>query len=191
MSIALKTVNEQYAEIHNADVDDITNLLRKRAPEKYYAEYADKRIAKQIELFLQGNHDPSGRFFVEAIHARPNIGGTDFTREELQRAANTLSFRPINIDHNPKYRQGKHLPFPANSTLCMTWDPALQAVTGLVQLEFRHAQLVREGRISGVSVEYFSLGGLDGKGIVFTALALVSSSRKPADKAARIYGGFQ
>ena len=83
------------------------------------------------------------------------------------------------------------MPYPINSTLYMSWDPALEAVTGLIQVESRYASSIRQGEIAGVSVEYFSLGGADGKGIVFSALALVSGSKRPADRRARIYGGLQ
>jgi hypothetical protein len=184
-------MSAEAARVHNDDIDSILAMIPQRQSDTYYAEMADKRILEHIRLFRQEDRPNTNRFFVEAIHVHPNIGGTDFTKEELERAAKTLSFRPINADHSPKYGKGKHLPYPANQTLWMTYDPSLEAVTGLIQLEFGYAQMVRDGRVSGLSVEYFSLGGVEGKGIVFTALALVSNSKQPADRMARIYGGLQ
>ena len=89
-----------------------------------------------MDLYKKKDRTQTSRFFVEGIHALPDIDGTNFTKQELQTSAKTLSFRPVNIDHNQKYGQGKHLPYPTNSTLWMNYDPALEAVTGLIQLEF-------------------------------------------------------
>jgi hypothetical protein len=179
------------AQVHNDDVDSILAMIPKRQVGTYYAERADKRILEHIKLFKEEDRPNTNRFFVEAIHVHPNIDGTNFTKEELERAARTLSFRPINADHDPKYGKGKHLPYPANQTLYMSYDPALEAVTGLIQLESQYARIVSDGGIAGLSVEYFSLGGSEGKGIVFSALALVTRGKVPADKLARIYRGSQ
>lgn len=53
------------------------------------------------------------------------------------------------MDHEPEYEHGKHLPYPSNSTLYMSWDLALEAVTALIQLESQYATLVMEGKTSG------------------------------------------
>ena len=190
MAAAEQTFTERYAQIHNADIDTITAAILHRQSHLYYAKAAHERVAEHLKLFKQADYAGTHRFFVEAIHVHPNIDGTDFTREELERAAKTL-FRPINMDHDPKYGKGKHLPYPTNITLYMSWGPALEAVTGLIQVESRYASSIRRGEIAGVSVEYFSLGGVYRRGIVFSALALVTKEKVPADKRARIYGGSQ
>ena len=183
-------MSTQAADVHNRDIDTISSAVPYRQSDVYYTEAADRRVAEHLKLFKQADYAGTHRFFVEAIHVHPNIDGTDFTREELERAAKTL-FRPINIDHDPKYGKGKHLPYPTNITLYMSWGPALEAVTGLIQVESRYASSIRRGEIAGVSVEYFSLGGVYRRGIVFSALALVTKEKVPADKRARIYGGSQ
>ena len=183
-----QTLEEQYARIHNQDIDNITNLLQKRAPEKYYAEHADKRIAEHLRLYRDKPAKPENVFGVECLHVGTDSDGVTYTEEELKRAAKTLSFRPIDINHARKFRKGGNLAYPENRTLWMEYDPALQAVTGYLQLDVHHSWQVRLGKITSVSVEFYSLCEIEGRGIVFSGLSLVQDA-KPADKKTRIYFG--
>ena len=133
---------------------------------------------------------------VEAIHVGKDIGGTDFTETELRRLAKSLSFVPLNINHIHDSRlehlpHRRALPYPSNQSLLMRYDSILEGITGFIQIEDALAiEWIRNSKITGLSIEYHSLGGRDGLGIVGTGLALVTSDVKAADSRARIYGGL-
>lgn len=133
---------------------------------------------------------------IEAVHVG-EIGGTEFTEQELKRLAKSLSFNRLNINHaeDPKL---SHLPYrraldyPSNQTLELRYDSILEGITGFIQVEDAIAKSwIESGKIYSVSIEYLSLGGSDGLGIVGTGLALVTSDVKAADNHARIYRSFQ
>ena len=131
---------------------------------------------------------------VEAIHVG-DIDGTHFTEGELRRLAKSLSFVPLNINHIHDERL-KHLPYrralpyPSNQSLIMRYDSILEGITGFIQIEdVLVNEWIGNSKITGLSIEYHSLGGRDGLGIVGTGLALVTSDVKAADSRARIYGG--
>lgn len=72
----------------------------------------------------------------------------------------------------------------------MRYDPILQGIFDMIQIEDQEAStMIKNGRINRVSIEYLSLGGQDGAGVVGTGLALVTSDVKAADARTRIYGG--
>lgn len=132
---------------------------------------------------------------VEAIHVG-NVGGTEFTEPELGRLARSLSFVQLNINHVNDGRLNlpdkKALAYPSNQTNVLRYDELLQGIFGLIQVEDSETNaMICSGKINSVSIEYLSLGGRDGAGIVGTGLALVTSDAKAADKKTRIYGGLQ
>lgn len=78
--------------------------------------------------------------------------------------------------------------YPRNSTLVLAYDPILQGLTGFIQVEVESANdMLKSGAINSVSIEYLSLGEINGRGIVGRGLALVTSDTKAADKKAGIY----
>lgn len=181
---------------------DIDRLYRSEFTDK--AESADVIVDyvyhKQLDLECQRRQSFAEyyerrkitTYAVEAVHVG-DIDGTNFKEAELKRLAKSLSFSRLNINHSddPKLTHltnRRALDYPTNSTLVMTYDPILQGVTGFIQLEDATANdMIRTGRINSVSIEYLSLGGVDGKGVVGTGLALVTSDTKAADKRAKIY----
>ncbi|MEO9294497.1 MAG: hypothetical protein ABI347_02740 [Nitrososphaera sp.] len=139
----------------------------------YYLKYADKRIAEHLRLYREKPAKPENVFAAECLHVGTDADGTMYTEQELQRAAKMLSFRPIDIDHARKFNRGGNLPYPQNQTLWMQYDPTLQAVAGHIQLDNRHSWQVRLGRITSVSVEFYSLESTEARGMVFSGLSLV------------------
>jgi hypothetical protein len=181
---------------------DIDRLYRSEFTDKVESAdvIVDYAYHKQLDLESQRRQDFAEyyerrkitTYAVEAVHIG-DIDGTKFTEAELKRLAKSLSFNRLNINHAEDPRLA-HLPnrraldYPTNSTLVMTYDPILQGITGFIQMEDSFANdMIKDGRINSVSIEYLSLGGIDGRGIVGTGLALVTSDTKAADKKARIY----
>jgi hypothetical protein len=188
--LSVQTFAERYAQVHNTDIDVILDLTTKKDVEAYYSQYANRRIAEHLALYKKRLQTIKREniFVVECLHVGADSTGTVYTEQELQHAARTISFRPIDFNHVRKFGTGRNLPYPESQTLWMNYNPALQAVTGHVQLDDHHSWLVRIGRIASVSVEFYSLLGIEGRGMVFSGLSLVQDAT-PADKKARIYGG--
>ena len=183
-----KTLEEQYAQIHNDDMQVIIDLVRKQGAETYYSQHADKRITKHLDLYRNRPTNPENIFPVECLHVGTDSEGVTYSEQELRRAAKTLSFRPIDTNHARKFKKGGNLAYPENQTLWMDYNPSLQAVAGHIQLDDHHSWQVQLGKITSVSVEFYSLSGVEGRGMVFSGLSLVQDAR-PADKNARIFGG--
>ena len=188
--ITAQTFEEQYARIHNQDIDVILSLVPKKDVIGYYSKFADKRITEHLSLYRERPAKPENVFAIEALHVGADSDGITYTESELSRAAKTSSFRPIDVNHARKFKTGSNLPFPQNQTLWMDYNPSLQAVAGHIQLDDHHSWQVRLDKITSVSVEFYSLSNIEGQCMVFSGLSLVRDAR-PADKKTRIYGGFQ
>ena len=169
-----------------------------------------KKDARPVKLYPSIDK-PEIRAFIEskarnsrmtATNYRESIYRFDsFLREtypneldaELKRRTKSLSFNRLDI-HLSDYPKLTHLPnrralqYPRNSTLVLAYDPILQGLTGFIQVEVESANdMLKSGAINSVSIEYLSLGEINGRGIVGRGLALVTSDTKAADKKAGIY----
>lgn len=130
---------------------------------------------------------------IEAIHVGKTRNDIEYTESELRRLATSLSFVRLNINHvysetttSLPYRRA--LQYPANQTLVMRYDPILQGIFGMVQIEdYWTNTMIEKGRIGTCSIEHLSLGARDGTGLVGTGLALLTSDTTPGDARARIF----
>ena len=130
---------------------------------------------------------------IEAIHVGKTRNDVEYTESELRRLAKSLSFIPLNINHvysettkSLPYRQA--LLYPSNQCLEMRYDPILQGIFGMIQVEDAWTNyMIAKGRISNCSIEHLSLGIRDDSGLVGTGLALLTSETTPGDPKARIY----
>ena len=77
-------------------------------------------ICVQVKLEYLGEDREfpgSKKWSVEAIHVTTTRNKRRYTESELTAAARSLSFRHININHDPN----QTLPFPENCTLFILW----------------------------------------------------------------------
>lgn len=141
---------------------------------------------------LLSQNDGSRIYHVEAIHVTTSGNRRKYTKEELFKGARSLSFRPLNIDHD----WNKALPFPQNGTLVMEFDPTKNAVVGDIKIS--DPQTIADidaGRIQAPSIEEFPSQGencnmlaCEQKGVIFTGMALLRTflGVKPGDREAKI-----
>ena len=93
---------------------------------------------------------------VEAIHVTTTRNKRKFTRAELEKAGTSLSFRPLNINHD----ESRGLPFPENATLSMEFDSSKLAVFGKFRvLDPTINALIETNRINQVSIEQIPTKG--------------------------------
>jgi hypothetical protein len=180
------------AEVHNRDIDTILDLIsRGRHASEYYEVHSEKRTAHHLELYRQSEHFGAYLFPLDAAHVGLDDNGIYHSEQELQRAAKSLSFRPIDLNHERLFTKDyrKHLPYPENQTLLMDYDPEKQAVVGWLELEECFGQILR-GRQVAVSVETYYMDGAKGKGSVFSGITLLSQDVQPADRRARLVSSF-
>ncbi|NOJ28296.1 MAG: hypothetical protein DA330_09835 [Nitrososphaera sp.] len=138
---------------------------------------------------------------IEAIHVIITGNNRKYTKEELQVAARSLSYRPININHD----ESLWLPFngyrpyaeDSNSILDMDFDPAKLSVSGQIQVvDAEVNEMIANGEITSLSIEQVpqsettecSISGCvhEQHGIVFTGIALLTSDVLPGDSKTRI-----
>lgn len=129
----------------------------------------------------------------EIIHMGKTRNDIEYSEDELRRLAKSLSFISLNINHvnsetttSLPYR--KALLYPSNSSLVMRYDPILQGIFVMLQVEDAWTNyMIEKGHISTCSIEHLSLGVREGTGLVATGLALLTSDTRPGDPRARLY----
>lgn len=124
---------------------------------------------------------------ISAIHVTRSGNGRLYTKQELVQAAETLSFRPININHDPARR----LPYPDNCTLHpMIFDGAANAVVGSMRIADAEVnKKIESGQIDHLSVEQMSNETCSDAlcssklqyGVAFTGLALLEKGVQAGD----------
>jgi len=127
---------------------------------------------------------------VEAIHVITTRNKRKFTRTELERAGSSLSFRPLNINHDID----RQLPFPENATLFMEFDPTSMSVKGRFRvLDSAVNAMIETDRIKQVSIEQIPTKGEDCNeisceqhGVAFIGMALLENGVPPGDPHANI-----
>lgn len=122
---------------------------------------------------------------VEAIHVTTTRNKRKFTKEELEVAGRSLSFRPLNINHETS----KQLDFPENSTRAMHFNPKTMAVEGSFRVvDPTINAMIETGRINAVSIEQIPTLGetcneilCEQHGVAFIGMALLESDVPPGD----------
>lgn len=124
---------------------------------------------------------------VKAVTVTRSGNGRLYTKEELDSAAETLSLRPLNFNHD----RARRLPYPNNSTLYpAVFDKAENAV--IVPIRIADAETnkkIESGEIKHVSIEQVSneecadnmCSAKRQYGMAFTGLALLESGVMPGD----------
>jgi len=126
------------------------------------------------------------------LHAGTTRNNVKFTRDELIRAARSLSLRPVNINHPSLGLSAKArwLPYPQNMVLRAEFeDDAIEALLLISDPEVN--KMIEEGEINAVSVEWTALkeqltDGVKPEGVIFPALALLTKDTPPGDPLASI-----
>ncbi len=125
---------------------------------------------------------------VEAIHVTTTRNQRKFTQEELEASGRSLSFRPMNINHD----EARQLPFPENATLFMEFDSKSMAVVGKFRIQDPATiAMIETGRINTVSIEQIPTKGetcneilCEQHGVAFIGMALLESDIPPGDSRA-------
>jgi len=126
---------------------------------------------------------------VRAIHVAKSLNRFAYTEEELQAAGRTLGYRPLNLNHETP------LPFPSNRVIDSEFeDDCVEAL--IVVADPCIIQLIEAKKIVAVSIEgQFRWADLvcdeqecvwNPRGIVLTALALLTPGVEPGDPLASI-----
>jgi hypothetical protein len=132
----------------------------------------------------------SKKWSVEAIHVTTTRNKRRYTESELIAAARSLSFRPININHDPN----QTLPFPENCTLFMDFDSTSKSVKGEFRITDNHTNtMIEANQINKVSIEQLPTNGetcneisCEQHGVAFIGMALLESDMIPGDENANI-----
>ncbi|MFN3622417.1 MAG: hypothetical protein ACK4TI_05955, partial [Nitrososphaerales archaeon] len=127
----------------------------------------------------------------KVLHVGQTRNDIVFTRDELAKAARSLSMRPININH-PQLgaANAKWLPYPENAVIHAEFeDDAIEALLYISDPEVN--KMIESGEINAVSVEWralkeYQVDGLKPEGVVFSALALLTKDTPPGDPLASI-----
>jgi HK97 family phage major capsid protein len=127
---------------------------------------------------------------VRAISVTVTGNNREYTREELKLGARSLSFRPLNINHDPL----QTLSYPDNQTLEMDFDMNTDAVTGRIQVDDPEVnEKITNGDINKLSIEQQPVQGEDcddnkctQNGVTFTALALLTKDMTAGDESTKI-----
>jgi len=122
---------------------------------------------------------------VQALHVTTTRNKRKFTREELHVSARSLSFRPLNINHD----SSRALPFPENATRAMHFNPATMAVEGTFRVTDPAVNaMIETGRINSVSIEQIPTLGetcnevlCEQHGVAFIGMALLEADVIPGD----------
>lgn len=133
----------------------------------------------------------SSIYTVEAIHVTTTRNKRKYTESELVAAARSLSFRPININHDPN----QTLSFPENCTLFMEFDRASRSVKGKFRiLDSGINRMIETHRINQVSIEQLPTKGetcneisCEQHGVAFIGMALLKAHILPGDRDANIH----
>ncbi len=144
---------------------------------------------KLFPILKQFENDGVSFYEVVASHADiKNRNGRVYTGEEIQRAASSLSERPLNINHDKK----RVLPFPENQVLVAREEDAL--VECIIQVaDPKVNKMIDSGEIKHVSIEGIYLDESKNTqateyptSLHFTALALLTQDDEPGDPMAQI-----
>lgn len=127
---------------------------------------------------------------VEALHVITTRNNRKFTRSEMELAGRSLSFRPLNINHE----ENRQLRFPENATLFMEFDPESMSVKGSFRvLDSTVNAMIETRRIKQVSIEQIPAKGescneitCEQHGVAFIGMALLESDVMPGDPQANI-----
>ena len=127
---------------------------------------------------------------VEAIHVTTTRNKRKFTEAELRTAGRSLSFRPLNINHDEE----RQLLFPENATMAMSYNPETLSVSGRIRVTDQsiNAQ-IESGFLKAVSIEQIPTLGekcdnviCEQHGVAFIGLALLEDGVLPGDPKAEI-----
>ena len=127
---------------------------------------------------------------VEALHVTTTRNKRKFTKTEMELAGRSLSFRPLNINHD----EDRQLRFPENATLFMEFDPESMSVKGSFRvLDSAVNAMIETKRIKQVSIEQIPAKGescneitCEQHGVAFIGMALLESDVIPGDPQANI-----
>ena len=150
----------------------------------------------KLEYMGEGDDVPGSEIYsVEAIHVTTTGNNRKYTEEELTLAARSLSFRPLNINHEIS----RTLPFNEggfllNTTLVMKYDAEKKAVVGQIRVtDSKTISMIEHKDIDSLSIEQLPTNGescdmvsCEQHGVVFIGLALVEKGVIPGDSQARI-----
>lgn len=151
-------------------------------------------VAPQFTLRSEAS-DGAKIYDIRAISVTVTGNRREYTRKELTLAARSLSYRPLNINHD----HSKFLPYPENETLVMDFDPIQDAVVGqmIVKDEWTNKQ-IEQGKIRKLSIEQFPTRGekcdlskCTQEGVVFTALGLLTEDVQAGDPSTKIKEHFE
>jgi len=145
--------------------------------------------------YLGEDRDFEGSKFwhVDAIHVTTTGNRRKFTQAELEHAAVSLSFRPLDINHD----ESRALPFPQNSTMEMDFDNSKMSVSGRIRItdHLINAQ-IESGFLTDVSIEQIPTKGescinliCEQHGVAFVGLAILERGIIPGDNRAKIIKG--
>ncbi len=144
-----------------------------------------------FEYLGEDQEAPGTKFWkVDAIHVTTTGNKRKFTKAELQTAGRSLSFRPLDINHE----MDRILPFPQNSTMEMKFDDAKMAVSGRIKVaDHTINDQIESGFLRDVSIEQIPTEGescneisCEQHGVAFVGLALLEKGVMPGDPNARI-----
>jgi len=131
------------------------------------------------------------KWHVEAIHVTTTKNGRKFTSTELAEAGRSLSFRPLDINHE----EDRVLPFPENKTLHMKYNPEKMLVEGNISVSDQLTnEMITSKRIEAVSIEQIPTSEscndilCEQHGVAFIGLGLLERGIVPGDGSARITG---
>lgn len=149
-----------------------------------------------LEYMGEDKEVPGSKLFeVKAIHVTTTRNRRKFTKEELQTAATSLSFRPLNINHEedrslPFHKEG----FLLNTTLAMRFNSKERRVEGKIRVSDSDIiSQIERGDINTVSIEQMPTRGetcdvvsCEQHGVAFIGLALLEKDVMPGDPQAQI-----
>jgi len=150
-----------------------------------------------LEYMGEDKEVPGSKMFkVEAIHVTTTRNKRKFTKNELEMAARSLSFRPLNINHD----DSKSLPFNEggfllNTTLDMHFEGIKNAVIGKIRVsDLDTIHRIESKEIDTVSIEQMPTRGetcdvisCEQHGVAFIGLALLEKGVAPGDPNAKIF----
>ena len=125
------------------------------------------------------------RWKVEAIHVITTRNKRKFTLEEMRIAGRSLSFRPLDINHD----HNRVLPYPENCTEACHFNEAKMAIDAKFRvLDPAVNAMIETGRIHAVSIEQIPTLGescneisCEQHGVAFIGMALLESHVPPGD----------
>ncbi|MEM4165317.1 MAG: hypothetical protein QXJ86_05695 [Nitrososphaerales archaeon] len=127
----------------------------------------------------------------KVLHVGKTRNDVVFSRDELVKAARSLSMRPLNINHPALGgSNSRWLPYPDNAVVHAEFeDDAIEALLYISDPEVN--KMIEAGEINAASVEWralkeYQIDGLKPEGVVFPALALLTKDTPPGDPLASI-----